>query len=180
MKAVWKTTAASIISLLIVGCASPMVEQAKQYKTWEATSITAAQKGDVKWSDHYRQAYDRLAALPSIPGKADVMRDNSAMIGVAQAYERGQIDQVAFESSQREMEIRQAERRQGLETQAAAHRQAAAAAVATGLQNAATQNANFYQQRALAAPPAPYVNMNPAPVNCLTQPSGSALMTACR
>lgn len=142
--------------------------------------MAAVRRGDLNWSDHYRLAYDRLAALPSIPGKADVMRDNSAMIGVSQAYEQGRIDQAAFESAQREMEIRQVERRQGSDAIAAAQRQAAAAAVAGAMQNAANQNAAFYQQRAAAPQPAPYVNMNPAPVNCLTQPSGNGLMTSCR
>jgi hypothetical protein len=169
-----------IALLPLAGCASTLVTQARDYKTWEAQDIAAAQNGSVKWSDHYQQAYDRLATLPPIQGKADLMRDQSLMLIYSQGYERGTITPEEFAAYQREMGARSAERQaQGAQAQSDAHRQAAGT-FANSLQNIANQNANFYQQRAIAAPPAPYVNMNPAPTNCLTQPSGNGLLTTCR
>lgn len=177
-----KIAAAGALCLLMAGCATSLTQHAQAYNAWENADFAAVARGEISWSEHYRRAYDKARAFPdSMPGKADLMRESYDMTVQAMALEDGRLTPQLFELKQREVEVQRLERRQAVAAQSATSNAAAAAAFGAGLQNIANQNANFYQQRALATQaPAPYVNMNPAPINCLTQPSGNGVMTTCR
>lgn len=159
-----------LISLVVLsGCTSPVSQQYRAFAAWESASAAEASTGRVKWSDHYRQAYDKAAAADAAPGRAEVMRTQSVMLDAAVAYESGGITPAQFESLQR---LDKAARAQMLEdsmaARSAAQRQAASAAL---LASAVTlqQRAISYQQPAPAAP-----------LTCVSSAVNGGVTTACR
>ena len=86
----------------LAGCVNPAV---KEFGDWSTANKARVTTGEIKWSDHYREAYKRLVAMPTIPGKADAMEWANILISAADLHEDGRLGKTEFETIQRNAQV---------------------------------------------------------------------------
>lgn len=153
-----------LLAVLLVGCVNPAVNE---FADWTAAERPRAERGEIKWSDYYRDGYARLEKLPTgTRGKADGMLFSATLITVALQYERGQIDKELFEQIQR---TAKAKMEQIAEAEAIAHRRSMGQAFGRALQNFGNAAYGPEATKAQQYPTAPApIYQPPRQTNCQT------------
>lgn len=92
-----------VVAVLLLGaCTHPAV---REFNAWSAAEKPRAERGEIKWSDYYKEGYDKISKSPdSIPSKGTAMDITNFMITAALAYESGKIDKDTFDGMRRNME----------------------------------------------------------------------------
>lgn len=159
----------SVATILTVGCAS---QQAREFRAWIPTAEKRAETGEVKWSDVYLEAYDRISKAPDT-GKADAMEHYNSLLTFAIAYEGGKLSKDQFDSLRRIMKIDSTRKQEQADT---ANRRAIGQAM-QGVGNIYKQRAESYQrayeQGQKAAPQPIFENKAPAQIQCQTMGSNT-------
>lgn len=107
-------------ALFISGCATvPQADpQAEQFITWAQTMADRAEAGEIKHSDYYTEAYNRLAAISdNRTDKLLLQRGYAELIPKARAYERGEITREQFDDARRMARVQQQERQAAADAQ---------------------------------------------------------------
>jgi hypothetical protein len=127
-----KKLAALLLSVFMTACATPGADpQAAEFRAWVSTTRSLAESGQMKFTDFYTQAYNRLSAMPSRePEKLAVQRAYAEMIPVARAYESGAMTREQFDDVRRLTSV-------ALEQQSAALEAQRQQAIAEAMQRAA-------------------------------------------
>lgn len=148
----------AIAFAVLAGCASTREgnPQAEQFKAWAQATLASAESGQIKYSDYYAEAYDRLAAInDSDPQKLSLQRGFAELVPVARAFEAGAITKEQFADIRRLQKQAHAERSAAIEVQ---RQQAIADAL---------ERWNEYQRR--SAPVQTTCSRIGTTVNCLTR-----------
>lgn len=157
-----------IAAALLAGCASPQV---RELSMWVAATKEQAVSGQIKWSDYYKQLYQRVANLPiGTGGKPKYMEASSGLIDASLAYEAGKIDKEQFESAQRTAQNLIASEEQARATQSAA----AWAAAMQNISNSYKQSSQYYQNQNNSLP------AYKPPVTCDSRALGGGIQTVCQ
>lgn len=94
-----KRAIAFVCVLMLCGCG---IKQAYEFKDWNEGALAMAESGDLKWSDYYKDRYDRLAKLPQgLPGLGFSMLLTNTLLDASLAYESGKISKEEFDSLRR-------------------------------------------------------------------------------
>lgn len=154
--------AAAVAALM--GCATPQqVHPAVvEFRAYTETNLPRARAGDLRWSEYYWQASERLRQVPPHWERDVLARAYADMYEVARRYERGQISADDLRDAQRMTALR-------VDEQVAAARNAAAQ------QDAAARAANAQVSMQLLQMSRPRPG-----INCTTTSLGNALTTHCR
>lgn len=155
---------AAAVAAALVGCATPQQVHPSviEFRSYVDANLPRARAGDLRWSDYYWEASERLRQVPPHWERDVLVRAYGDMYEVARRYERGQISADDLRDAQRMTALR-------VDEQAAAARNAAAQ------QDAATRAANAQMGMQLLQMSRP----NPG-INCTTTSLGNALTTNCR
>lgn len=146
---------ALVLTILLSACANQAM---REESAWATSERAKAEAGQIKWSTHYRQVFDRLAALPpSSAGRADAMEWASILISAAELYEDGRMPPENFATIQRNYLASEARREERQSSQSAA-------AFGAALQNFGN---TVYGPEATKARQIPVPAMQPT-INCRT------------
>lgn len=148
----------------LAGCATPQQPHpaVTEFTQYVDANLPRARAGDLRWSDYYWQAYERLRQVPPHWERDLLVQAYSDMYQTARRFERGELSADEFKDAQRAAAMRVDER-------------ASAARSAAAQQDAATRAANAQMGMQLLQMSRP----RPA-TNCITTSLGNALTTTCR
>jgi hypothetical protein len=89
-----------ILALLLSGCATNL-QKPSAFQIYAESNFTRAESGEMKWSDYYLGAYEKLR-LESSKNTGNQLIIFNELIDTAKAYEAGAITKDQFESKRRE------------------------------------------------------------------------------
>jgi len=157
-----KLSVIAAAALILLGCVHPQVAE---LKNWSNTAKSEAKAGDMKWSDYYKQLYERVDKLPEMQGKAFYLKASNVLIDAALAMEQGRVTRAEFESFQRSMKAAESEYNEMLRRQNAAAWAQAADAYNRYLQTQALQAQRWRSS---------------APIHCTSTQMGNLVNTTCQ
>lgn len=154
---------------LLAGCATAPQQnpEVTAFFSWVNVTQPRAMAGEIKFSDFYTQAYDRVAAT-RVPDKAMMMKAYADLIPIARRYEAGQISRAEFDDARRAAQTSVAQQSQAAQTQM---EQARAATALEALRSIPP----------VQPPQITYTPVMPSPVtHCTTTRGLGSLETTCR
>lgn len=90
------------VVVLAVFLASCTYMQAKDFQAWNDDALQRAVSGESKWSDYYRERYERLSKFPpGTQGAGFSMLLTNTLLDAALLYEAGNLSPADFESLRR-------------------------------------------------------------------------------
>lgn len=113
------------ILLCLAACVHPAIGE---FNAWEKTEMPRAEKGEIKWSDFYKEAFSKIEKAPIVSNRASSMARYNLMIQASQLFEQGALSKEDFEYMQRTQAAEAAAERQ-------AAREAASRAMGQALKN---------------------------------------------
>lgn len=159
----------SVATILTGGCAS---QQAREFRAWIPTAEKRAEAGDVKWSDVYREAYDKINRAPDA-GKADAMEHYNTLLNFAIAYEGGRLSKDEFDNIRRIMKIDATRKREQADTASRMAIGSAMQRVGNIYKQRAESYQRAYEQSQQATPQPIFENKAPAQIQCQTMGSNT-------
>lgn len=88
-----------IILICLTACANSSVSE---FNAWKATELPRAEKGEIKWSDFYKEGFARIEKAPNhISNKASSMERHNLMIQAALLFEQGVLSKEQFDYMRR-------------------------------------------------------------------------------
>lgn len=91
------------VMLAVLTACTPMA--VKEHANWSTLEKQRAVRGETKWSDFYKESYNKISNLPDdVAGKFIILERDNFMIAAALDYEGGKIDKETFDRLQRTKE----------------------------------------------------------------------------
>lgn len=89
-----------VVAALLFGACTPLA--VREYNAWSAVEKPRAERSEIKWSDYYKESYDKISKSPDgTENKGVAMELHSFMITAALAHESGKIDKETFDGIRR-------------------------------------------------------------------------------
>ena len=156
------------LAVLLVGCAS---REGREALEWSKRTEAMAVVGEIKWSDYYKQFFDKIVALPVHPDKAEYLDLTNLMIQIAERYESGEITKDQFDTGQRNYKAGS----ESIEGRRSAASRAHWAGALQKIGNDMSQNSqNYYQQQQQRSP------AYKPPVVCDSRYISGGVQTVCK
>ena len=144
---------------ILLGCAHSGVQE---IEAWAVATRPQAERGEIKWSDYYREMFQRISRGPNLVGKAAAMERADVLASAALAFEKGEISRDDFESVRRQVAM-------SAQRDIEASNLAARAALASAIRNyAATRYAPTPSVTPSPPPAAVEQVRKPIQTNCTT------------
>ena len=93
-----KISFALLLLFAVAACTHPAI---RDFNTWVDIEKPRAEKGEIKWSDFYKEGFAKIEKAPNVGNKAAAMERYNKMIQASQLYEQGSMTKADFEYIQR-------------------------------------------------------------------------------
>lgn len=100
----WPAHAALAIGL--VACSAPQDHALEEFSQWHDNARLQARAGLLRWSDLYRESFDRLTALPSSFQQDSRLENTVLLLSTARKFEANEITAQQFAAEQGAIEAR--------------------------------------------------------------------------
>lgn len=87
---------ASVVVVLLWGCSSPRENAWDEFARWHESAHAQAQAGALRWSELYKQSFDRLTALPSSYQQDRRLENTVLLLSAARKFEAQEISAQQF------------------------------------------------------------------------------------
>ncbi|MFT4242677.1 MAG: hypothetical protein QM569_10380 [Acidovorax sp.] len=84
------------MAALLPGCSTPRDSSLEEFARWEESARAQAQAGLLRWSEFYKQSFDRLTALPSSLQQDTRLENTVLLLSTARKYEARELSEQQF------------------------------------------------------------------------------------
>lgn len=88
--------AAMVLVTALTGCSSPRDGSLEEFARWHDGARAQAQAGAMRWSELYKQSFDRLTAIPPSMQQDTRLENTVLLLSTARKYEANEITAQQF------------------------------------------------------------------------------------
>lgn len=100
----WSVLAALAFGLM--ACSAPQDRALEEFAQWHDNARTQARAGALRWSELYRESFDRLTALPSSFQQDSRLENTVLLLSAARKFEANEMTAQQFAVEQGDIEAR--------------------------------------------------------------------------
>lgn len=100
----WSAVAA--VALGLAACSAPQDRALEEFSQWHDSARTQARAGVLRWSELYRESFDRLTALPSSFQQDSRLENTVLLLSAARKFEANEMTAQQFAVEQSDIEAR--------------------------------------------------------------------------
>ena len=90
------TLGALALLAVLAGCGSPRDSALDEFARWQDGARAQAQAGTLRWSEFYKQSFDRLTALPPSLQQDSQLENTVLLLSTARKYEARELSAQQF------------------------------------------------------------------------------------
>jgi hypothetical protein len=105
----WVALTPVVLVLALAGCSTPQTPEdatLDEFARWHENARAQAQAGALRWSDLYKQSFDRLTALPPSLQQDTRLENTVLLLSTARKYEANEMSAQQFASERDHIETR--------------------------------------------------------------------------
>ena len=98
--------AALALLVTLAGCTSPRETTLDEFARWHADAHARAEAGALRWSDLYKQSFDRLTAMPASLQQDTRLENTVLLLSTARKFEAAEMSAQQFAQERQHIETR--------------------------------------------------------------------------
>lgn len=101
-----RCSALAALALGLAACSAPQDRALEEFAQWHDSARTQARAGVLRWSELYRESFDRLTALPSSFQQDSRLENTVLLLSTARKFEANEMTAQQFAVEQSDIEAR--------------------------------------------------------------------------